>query len=143
MKQRIDLEVRMKSDKYEYQLADGRQPDDECINSVVALMVPRDSRQCASQKNKLPLFFFRTYFMDNLVHLGFENDSRLTYSTATNNAADWCEDVFGHNKLFVPIHIVNSWFILAVICILEKRIVFHDREPSSDTTNNYKTILIN
>ena len=85
MKQQIDLEVRMKSDKYEYQLADDRQPDeecitDECVNSVVALMVPRDSRQCASQKNKLPSFFFRTYMMDNLVQLGFENDSGLTYS---------------------------------------------------------------
>ena len=154
MKQQIDLEVRMKSDKYEYQLADDRQPDeecitDECINSVVALMVPRDSRQCASEKNKLPLFFFRTYFMDNLVHLGFENDSRVTYSKATkyakatNNARKWCKNVFGHEKLFVPIHIVDNRFILAVICILEKRIVFYDTEPSSDTTNYYKTILIN
>ena len=102
MRQQIDLEVRMKLDKYQYQLADGRKPDDECINSVVALMIPRDSRQCASQKNKLPSFFFRTYMMDNLVHLGFKNDSGLTYSKKTKNARDWCNDVFGQDKLFVP-----------------------------------------
>ena len=87
--------------------------------------------------------------MDNLVHLGFENNSRVTYSKATyntkatNNARLWCKNVFGHEKLFVPIHIVDKRFILAVICILEKRIVFYDKEPSSDTTNYYKTILIN
>ena len=81
--------------------------------------------------------------MDNLVHLGFENDSGLTYSQKTNNAGDWCNDVFGQDKLFVPIHIVNSWFILAVIYIQEKRILFYDRELSNDTIYKYKTILIN
>ena len=120
MRKKIDLEVTMNLDKYQYQLDDGRKPDDESINSVVALMIPRDSRLCTSQRNKLPSFFFRTYMMDNLVHLGFENDSGLTYSKKTNNAGDWCNDVFGQDKLFVPIHIVNSRFILAVIYIQEK-----------------------
>ena len=66
--------------------------------------------------------------MDNLVHLGFENDSGLSYSRGTNNAHDWCNDVFGYDKLFVPIHNVNSWFILGVIYIQDKRIVIYDRE---------------
>ena len=143
MRQQIDLEVTMKLDKYQYQLADGRKPDDESINSVVALMIPRDSRLCTSQKNKLPSFFFRTYMMDNLVQLGFEDDSGLTYSRKTKHVHDWCNDVFGQDKLFMPIHIVNSRFILAVIYIQEKRILFYDRELSTDIVFKYKTILIN
>ena len=57
MRQQINLEVTMKLDKYQYQLADGRKPDDESINSVVALMIPRDSQLCTSQRKKLPSFF--------------------------------------------------------------------------------------
>ena len=37
-----------------------------------------------------------------------------------------CNDIFGHDKAFVPIHIVNSRFILAVILIPDRRIVFYD-----------------
>ena len=68
----------MDRDKYKNQLADGRKPDDESINSVVVLISTRDSQLCNSGKNKLS--FFRTYFMDNLVYLGFENDSGSSYS---------------------------------------------------------------
>ena len=143
MRQQIDLEVTMNLDKYQYQLDDGRKPDDESINSVVALMIPRDSQLCTSQRKKLPSFFFRTYMMDNLVHLGFKNDSSLSYSRETNNARDWCNDVFGQDTLFVPIHIVNSRVILAVIFIQDKRIVIYDRTLSNDTVIKYKTILIN
>ena len=88
MRKKIDLEVTMNLDKYQYQLDDGRKPDDESINSVVALMIPRDSQLCTSQRKKLPSSFFRTYMMDNLVHLGFENDFGLSYSRETNNACD-------------------------------------------------------
>ena len=43
----------------------------------------------------------------------------------------------------MPIHIVNSRFILAVIYIQDKRIVIYDRALSNDTVIKYKTILIN
>ena len=142
MKKQIDLEVTMDRDLYQNQLADGRKPDDESINSVVALMSNRDSQLCSSGKYKLPSFFFRTYLMDNLVHLGFENDFELSYSTKTNNTRDWCNDLFGHDKAFVPIHIVNSRFILAVILVPDRRIVFYDMFPSVVTANRYRTILL-
>ena len=57
MRQQIDLKVTMDRDTYQYQLADGRKPDDESINSVVALMITRDSQLCSSGKNKLSSFF--------------------------------------------------------------------------------------
>ena len=142
MRKQIDLEVTMDRDKYQYQLADGMNSDDESINSVVALMITRDSQLCSSGKYKLPSFFFRTYLMDNLVHLGFENDFELSYSTKTNNTRDWFNDLFGHDKAFVPIHIVNSRFILAVIFIQDRRIVFYDMLQSNDAANRYEAILL-
>ena len=46
MRQQIDLEVTMNLDKYLYQLDDGRKLDDESTNSVVALMIARESQLC-------------------------------------------------------------------------------------------------
>ena len=57
MKKQIDLDVTMDRDKYQNQLADGRKPDDESINSVVALISNRDSQLCSSGKNKQSSFF--------------------------------------------------------------------------------------
>ena len=80
--------------------------------------------------------------MDNLVYLGFENDFELSYSTKINNARDRCNDLFRHDKAFVPIHIVNSRFILAVFLIPEKRIVIYDMFHCKTTANKYRTILL-
>ena len=101
----------MDTDKYLDQLADGKNPDDESINSVIASIRTRDSQLFSRSKNKL-LYYFRSYFMDNLVYLGFENDSGSSYSTKIKNAHDWCTDLFSNNKAFVPIHIVNGRLFL-------------------------------
>ena len=114
MRNQLDLEVTMDSNKFMEQLADGRTPDDESINSFVVLIRTRDSQSCSQSKIKR-LHFYRTLFMDNLVHLGFPTKSRSSYTKKTRNAHEWCEELFRHNKAFVPIHIVNSRFILAVI----------------------------
>ena len=80
--------------------------------------------------------------MDNLVYMGFENDSGPSYSKKIKNARDWCNDLFGHDKAFVPIYTVNSRFILAVILISDRRIVFYDMLQSVVTANRYRTILL-
>ena len=72
------------SNKYEDQLADGRTPDDESINSFVVLIRTRDSQLCNQSKIKRS-HFYRTLFMDNLVHLGFPTKSRSSYSKQTKN----------------------------------------------------------
>ena len=141
MRHQIDLEVTMDIDKCQEQLADGRTPDDESINSVIALIRTRDSQLCSPSKSKRS-YFFRTYFSDYLVHLGFETISRSSYTRDTKNAHKWCTDLFHHAKAFVPIHIVNSRFILAVILILEKRIVFYDIDHCHVTANKYRTVLL-
>ena len=141
MRNQIDLEVRMDTDKYQDQLTDGRTPDDESINSVIALIRTRDSQLCSRSKNR-PSHFYRLFFMDNLVHLGFETNSRSTYLRKTENAQKWCKELFHHDKAFVPIHIVNSRFILAVILIQEKRIVIYDMFRSKETAKKYRTILL-
>ena len=56
MRNQIDLEVIMDIDKYLEQLADGRTPDDESINSVIALIRTRDSQLCSRSKNTLSFF---------------------------------------------------------------------------------------
>ena len=141
MRNQLDLEVTMDSNKFKEQLADGRTPDDESINSFVVLIRTRDSQLCNQNKIKRS-HFYRTLFMDNLVHLGFPTKSRSSYTKKTRNAHEWCEELFRHNKAFVPIHIVNSRFILAVILIPEKRIVIYDMFHCKTTAKKYRTILL-
>ena len=141
MRNQLDLEVTMDSKKFMEQLADGRTPDDESINSFVVLIRTRDSQLCNQNKIKRS-HFYRTFFVDNLVHLGFPTKSSSPYTKTTRNAHKWCEELFCHNKVFVPIHIVNSRFILAVILIPEKRIVIYDMFHCKTTANKYRTILL-
>ena len=144
MKQQIDLEMTMDTDKFLDQLVDGRKSDDEGINSVITLTIPCDSRLCSLKKTQLLSFFCRTYFMDNLVKKGFENNHELIYTKYTDNVRHWSQgkDLFSHDKVFVPIHIVDSRFILAVIFIQDKLIDIYDMVQSDDAAIRYQAILL-
>ena len=85
MRNQLDLEVTMDSKKFMEQLADGRTPDDESINSFVVLIRTRDSQLCNQNKIKRS-HFYRTFFVDNLVHLGFPTKSSSSYTKNTRNA---------------------------------------------------------
>ena len=141
LRNQLDLEVTMDSNKFMEQLADGRTPDDESINSFVVLIRTRDSQLCNQNKIKRS-HFYRTFFVDNLVHLGFPTKSRSSYLKQTTNAHKWNKKLFSHDKAFVPIHIVNSRFILAVILIPEKRIVIYDMFHCKKSAKKYRTILL-
>ena len=74
------------------------------------------------RKDPAFIILCRTYFIDNLVIKGFESDIVLIY--CTDNVQFWSQDkdLFIYNKIFVPIHIVNSCFILAVIFIQKQNV---------------------
>ena len=82
--------------------------------------------------------------MDNLVKKGFESDHELIYTKYTNNVRHWSQgkNLFCLDKIFVSIHIVNSWFILSVIFIQDKRIDIYDMVQSDDAAIRYQAILL-
>ena len=71
---------------------------------------------------------------------GFVSDHGLIY---TDNVQHWSQgnNLFLRDKVFVPIHIVHSRFILAVIFIQDNCIKIYDMEESEDTSK-YQAILL-
>ena len=67
MKKRLPLELKIDPEKVKDQLKARVEPDDEVSNFTIALMTQRDPRLCGTDKTRFLSFFFRTYFMDNLV----------------------------------------------------------------------------
>ena len=118
---RFHLELTLDPEQVKDQLKAGVGPDDEVFNYIFALMSKRDSKLRETDLSRRPSFFFRTYFMDNLLANGFDNDIRYKY---VENVWYWSQeqDLFCHKNIFVPIHIVDTHYILAVIFILERRI---------------------
>ena len=102
-------------------------------------MSKRDSKLRETDLSRRPSFFFRTYFMDNFLANGFDNDIRYKY---VENVWYWSQeqDLFCHKNIFVPIHIVDTYCILEVISIFEKRIQIYDK-VNSDKGHKYLAIL--
>ena len=79
MKKRIHLELKMDQEKVEDQLKIGVGPDNEVINFIFALVAKRDSQLCETDGSWRPSCFLETYFMANLLKIGFEFDSGYRY----------------------------------------------------------------
>ena len=97
MKRKINLEVTMDRVKVFHQLVPGTKsddeiiPDDESINTIFALMILRESQLPTIEH--MP-FFFRTYFVVNLLENKFVSDRHLNYKV---NMQYWSQD----NSLFL------------------------------------------
>ena len=89
-------------------------------------MSKRDSKFCGTDLARRASFFFRTYFMEILLAKGFDYDIGYRYD---ENVWTWSQDkdLFSHKHIYVPIHIVDTHYVLVVISIVEKRIQIYDK----------------
>ena len=96
-------------------------PDDEVINFIFTLVEKSDSQLCEIDGSRRLSFFFRTYFITNLLKDRFESDSEYSYNV---NVPSWSQKKknISTQYIFVPVHIVNKHCVLSVIFITNKYI---------------------
>jgi len=93
--------------------------NDEIINFYMEMLKERDVELCKLDPSRKPSHLFSSFFYSKLME-----DGRYDYSRVKRWAKRF--DVFAQEKIFVPINIGNNHWVLSVIYIQSKKIVFYD-----------------
>ena len=94
--------------------------NDEVINFHMNMLQERDGTLCAvSNSSRQPSHFFSIFFMNKLLEFG-------TYTYG--NVSSWSKkiDVFTQDKIFVPINIDNSHWVMLIVYLSIKTIKYYD-----------------
>lgn len=94
--------------------------NDEVVNFYMCLLQDRDQRLCAaSSGNRMPSYYFNSFFIAKLL----END-QYTYG----NVKRWSKkfDAFAMDKIFMPINLNNTHWVMAVVHMQLKEIHYYD-----------------
>jgi hypothetical protein len=115
---------------------------DEVINAFFQLLTQRDGELCKNDVTQKRNGFFNSFFMTKLLNEGHSNRSRIgeyEYKNIRNWSANFVpgEDIFEVNKLFFPINVERTHWVLAVADILNQKIEIYD---SGSRLYNYKSI---
>jgi hypothetical protein len=100
--------------------------NDEIINFYLQILKQRDTELCQLHSDRKPSYFFSSYFMAKLLEGGCYSYKRVKR---------WAKgvDMFAQDKIFVPINIQNNHWVLVVVYMQEKKIVYYDSFKSSNT----------
>jgi sentrin-specific protease 1 len=116
--------------------------NDEVINNFYLRLAQRDAdlaQEAAASSPRRRCHFFKSFFITKLLDEGMTN--RYTYS----NVMRWSknvpgEDIFGLDKVFIPVNVSNVHWTCAVIFVQEKRIQYFD-SMGGDGTYYLKALL--
>jgi hypothetical protein len=102
--------------------------NDEIVNFSMDMLQDRDRILCSLNQSRKKSHFFNSYLMAKI--LAGEDVSRWTRSPRESNKID----VFALDKIFIPINIDDSHWLMAIIFIDRKEICIFDsfREEHSD-----------
>jgi hypothetical protein len=102
--------------------------NDEIVNFCMDMLQDRDRILCSLNQSRKKSHFFNSYLMAKI--LADEDVSRWTRSSRESNKID----VFALDKIFIPINIDDSHWMMAIIFIDRKEICIFDsfREEHSD-----------
>lgn len=106
----------------------GQWLNDELINFYMELLKQRDAILCGQDPDRKPSWFFHSLFIAKM--LENENDTP-TYKYSRVRRWTKKVDVFSKEKLFFPINLYNSHWVLAVVNFKTKEIVFYDSMSGS------------
>ena len=106
-------------------LKPGKWLNDEVIHYFYTMLANRDAEMSQESPSRKRCHFFKSFFITKLLDEGYTN--RYTYS----NVKRWSKnvpgkDIFGLDKVFIPVNIGNAHWACLVIFIQERRIQFFD-----------------
>ena len=94
--------------------------NDEVVNFYMCLLQDRDQRLClASNGTRVPSYFFNSFFISKLLENG-------TYNYA--NVKRWSKkfDAFAMGKIFMPVNLGNTHWVMAVVHMTQREIHYYD-----------------
>jgi sentrin-specific protease 1 len=106
-------------------LIPGKWLNDEVIHYFYTMLANRDAEMSKESPSRKRCHFFKSFFITKLLDEGVTNT--YTYS----NVKRWSKnvpgkDIFGLDKVFIPVNIGNAHWACLVIFIQERRIQFFD-----------------
>jgi sentrin-specific protease 1 len=99
--------------------------NDEVVNFYMAMLQERDARLCsASNGARLPSHYFNSFFMTKLLENGQYNYGQVKR---------WSKkfDVFALDRVFIPINLNNTHWVMAVVFVQKKEIHYYDSMSGS------------
>mmetsp|Transcript_60352 Transcript_60352/g.106070 ORF Transcript_60352/g.106070 Transcript_60352/m.106070 type:complete len:394 (-) Transcript_60352:70-1251(-) len=94
--------------------------NDEVVNFYMCMLQERDQKLCeASNGQRMPSHYFNSFFISKLLE-----NRQYTYS----NVKRWSKkfDVFAMDKIFMPVNLNNSHWVMAVVFVQKKEIHYYD-----------------
>lgn len=108
--------------------------NDEIVNFYMCMLQERDQKLCErSNGSRKPSYYFNSFFVSKLTENGV-----YTYS----NVKRWSKkiDVFAMDRIFMPVNISNSHWVMAVVFVTLKEIRYYD-SMSGSAPNTLNAIL--
>jgi len=99
--------------------------NDEIVNFYMCMLQERDQKLCAASNGaRLPSHYFNSFFIAKLLENG-----QYTY----NNVKRWSKkfDVFSMDRIFMPINLNNTHWVMSVVYIQRKEIHYYDSMSGS------------
>lgn len=100
---------------------------EESVNVYMFLLQQRDAQLCNADSRRIPSHYFNSFFFVSLL----EPEGRNAYSY--NAVVRWAGnikstngDVFGLDKLVIPVSVTNNHWALAVAYIKDKKLRYFD-----------------
>jgi sentrin-specific protease 1 len=118
--EKFNIPIKKKSFR---RLRPGKWLDDELINFYVELLSERDINLSAKYPDRKKSVYFNTFFIEKLTGASksefiYENVKKWLHKRKSNTC------IFECDKVFVPINITQSHWVLVVIFVQEKRIAY-------------------
>ncbi|CAB9527838.1 Sentrin-specific protease 2 [Seminavis robusta] len=120
-----------------HSLRDGTWLQDEAIHRFLRLLVARDAFQASLIDAHRPSFVFTSFFMTQLLNMG-DLDPTVQGSYSYSNIQRWSrrvpgQDVFALDKLFLPVNVNRSHWMVIVAFMQEQRIQAYDSAGATNT----------
>jgi Ulp1 family protease len=103
-------------------LREGGWLNDEVMNFYFELLRARSERVSAEQKTRQKCFFFNTFFYAQLAN----TNAGYCYQNVERWTRRLMSPLFSHDVVFVPIHVRDSHWCLAVMRLRDKKIEYWD-----------------
>ena len=99
--------------------------NDEIVNFYMCMLQERDQKLCAESKNKrLPSHYFNSFFVSKLLENG-----QYDYAKVRRWSKKF--DVFTLDRVFMPINLNNTHWVMSVVYVQKKEVHYYDSMSGS------------